>query len=168
MKPECYPFLCPGFIKCGLPCRNTVVSKGRDLLLRDYWLSVWNLWPPSTAFRPSRNKAMYFLKYVSYDPLDKICQGISSQPILGQKGKGKIRIILLGVVTCFGEEASSFCDLAWVREVLVSFYYYFYLCVYVCACLSVCIPHACMCLQIPEEGVGFIGTGVTDSCELAA
>jgi len=36
-------------------------------------------------------------------------------------------------------------------------------CVCVCVCVCVSIPHSCL---VPEEGIGFTGTGVTDHCEL--
>lgn len=50
---------------------------------------------------------------------------------------------------------------------LWSFYFNFYLCVSVCGCLFVCVPHeshTCNCPQRPEAHLGFSGTGVTMSC----
>lgn len=41
---------------------------------------------------------------------------------------------------------------------------YFYLCVFICACL--CIPHACRCSRKLEEDVGSHGPGITGSCEV--
>ena len=46
---------------------------------------------------------------------------------------------------------------------------YFISCVSVCVCVCVCVLPAHRSVPAPEEEkeVGFLGTGVTDSCELA-
>lgn len=47
------------------------------------------------------------------------------------------------------------------------FFNLFILWVWVFACMYVCVPHARLVLQRPEDGIGSPQTGVTDCCELS-
>lgn len=50
-------------------------------------------------------------------------------------------------------------------KMLLKFLNFYFICVHVCACLSICAPWDTGIQQWPKEGITPPGTGKTDSCE---
>lgn len=128
MKTQRYcgncPFLCLRLTKYGQHRRNMIKQRQYNLMLTDWVQKASRILPGLSGHAfllPSGYTGGRSQEWGCYDlQSNTVGQTMSFWLVFTQRGRRKVRVILLGFMAGYGERGSGFYDLPWGRQIPVS------------------------------------------------